>query len=89
VALRDRMIPYFASPSNSEKPQLPCPGLALTTSYRSRRYAQQGEDASRRFACRPAPKGATDFEGRTVSLKRYPDTNPQSDALVRIRKAIP
>ncbi|MFI5114968.1 MAG: hypothetical protein ACHP7J_07475, partial [Terriglobales bacterium] len=25
---------------------------------------------------RPAPKGATDFEGLTVSLKRYPDTKP-------------
>ena len=25
---------------------------------------------------RPAPKGATDFEGFTVSLKRYPDTKP-------------
>ncbi len=22
----------------------------------------------------PAPKGASDFEGRAVSLKRYPDT---------------
>jgi hypothetical protein len=24
----------------------------------------------------PAPKGAVDFEGLAVSLKRYPDTNP-------------
>ncbi len=26
---------------------------------------------------RPAPKGATDFEGLTVSLKRYPDTRQE------------
>jgi hypothetical protein len=25
---------------------------------------------------RPAPKGAIDFEGLAVSLKRYPDTKP-------------
>jgi hypothetical protein len=25
----------------------------------------------------PAPKGASDFEGLTVSLKRYPDTKPK------------
>jgi len=34
-----------------------------------------------------APKGASDFERLTVSLKRYPDTKPlryrQSDALMR------
>ncbi len=27
----------------------------------------------------PAPKGASGFEGATVSLKRYPDTNPDLD----------
>src|SRR5882762_11079194 len=27
-------------------------------------------------AKKPAPKGASDFGGATVSLKRYPDTNP-------------
>jgi hypothetical protein len=26
---------------------------------------------------RPAPKGAIDFEGLAVSLKRYPDTKPE------------
>jgi len=28
---------------------------------------------------RPAPKGASGFRGATVSLKRYPDTNPNPD----------
>jgi hypothetical protein len=28
----------------------------------------------------PAPKGAVDFEGLAVSLKRYPDTNPSFSA---------
>jgi hypothetical protein len=27
-----------------------------------------------------APKGASDFEGLTVSLKRYPDTTPEFSA---------
>src|SRR5208337_5685143 len=34
------------------------------------------EEAAERIAVRcPAPKGASDFEELTVSLKRYPDTN--------------
>jgi len=28
----------------------------------------------------PAPKGAIDFEGLAVSLKRYPDTKPSFSA---------
>jgi hypothetical protein len=36
------------------------------------------EQAAEKVGTRcPAPKGASDFEGLTVSLKRYPDTKPE------------
>ena len=36
------------------------------------------EEAAEKVKLRhPAPKGAIDFEGLVVSLKRYPDTKPE------------
>src|ERR1039458_619588 len=45
-----------------------CGGQAASAHY------QLAEKVDSRCA---APKGASDFEGLTVSLKRYPDTKPE------------
>jgi hypothetical protein len=43
------------------------------------------EVAEKVDSLRPAPKGASDSDELTVSLKRYPDTRPKSDTLIRGR----
>jgi hypothetical protein len=43
----------------------------FSTTYGTKKQAAEKVN----FGC-PAPKGASDFEGLTVSLKRYPDTKP-------------
>ena len=42
---------------------------------RAEHGAVEGLDGKVPFR-RPAPKGASDFQGLSVSLKRYPDTKP-------------
>src|ERR1700682_2368244 len=44
---------------------------------RRRRTRNCGESAAKEEFRRPAPEGASDFEGRAASLKRCPDTNPE------------
>src|SRR5450759_3662686 len=49
------------------------------------------EVVSEKVGCRwPAPKWAFDFEGLTVSLKRYPDTKPFFiPQAVKLRPSVP